>query len=62
VDFRKEKFAEIQKILAADAPYIFLFNNKAWQGVNNRIAGIEPTALGIGYNLLDWYVTESALP
>lgn len=62
VDFRKEKFAEIQTILADDAPYIFLFNNKAWQGINNRIAGIEPTALGIGYNLLDWYVKEAALP
>jgi peptide/nickel transport system substrate-binding protein len=58
VDFRKEKYAEIQQILANEAPYIFLFYNKAWQGINNRITGIEPTPLGIGYNYLDWYVED----
>lgn len=58
VDYRKEKFAEIQQILADESPYIFLFYNKAWQGLNNRIAGIKPTPLGIGYNSLDWYMRE----
>jgi peptide/nickel transport system substrate-binding protein len=62
VDYRKEKFAEVQKIIADESPYIFLFYNKAWQGVNNRIAGIEPTPLGIGYNSLDWYMREDKLP
>lgn len=62
VDFRKEKFAEIQKILADESPYIFLFYNKAWQGINKRVTGIEPTALGIGYNSLDWYMTEASPP
>jgi peptide/nickel transport system substrate-binding protein len=55
---RKAKYQEIQKIIAEDAPYIFLFYNKAWSGQNNRIKGIEPTALGIGWNSEDWYIQE----
>ncbi len=53
---RKEKYAQIQKQIAEDAPYIFLFYQKRWSGQNNRIKGIEPTALGIGYNFEDWYI------
>ena len=53
---RKEKYQEIQKIIAEDSPYIFLFYNKAWSGQNNRIKGIEPTTLGIGWNSEDWYI------
>ncbi len=55
---RKEKYGQIQKMIAEDAPYIFLFYNKAWSGQNNRIHGIEPTALGIGWNQEDWYIQE----
>jgi peptide/nickel transport system substrate-binding protein len=58
-EFRKEKYGEIQKIIAADSPYIFLFYNKAWSGQNNRIKGIQPTALGIGWNQEDWYIESS---
>jgi peptide/nickel transport system substrate-binding protein len=57
-EFRKEKYQEAQRIIAEDAPYIFLFYNKSWSGQNNRIQGIEPTALGIGWNLEDWYIEE----
>lgn len=56
--FRKEKYGEIQKMIAEDSPYIFLFYNKAWSGQNNRIKGIEPTALGIGWNSEDWYIED----
>ena len=59
VDFRKEKFGEIQKIIADESPYIFLFYRKSWSGINKRIQGIEPTPLGIGYNSLDWYIAPS---
>jgi peptide/nickel transport system substrate-binding protein len=59
LEARKEAFGEIQRILAEDSPYIFLFYNKAWQGINNRISGIEPTPLGIGYNFNDWYMREA---
>lgn len=61
LESRKEAFGEIQSILAEDSPYIFLFYNKAWQGINNRFGGIEPTPLGIGYNFNDWYVLEAPL-
>lgn len=57
-EFRKEKYQEIQRIIAEDAPYVFLFYNKSWSGQNNRIQGIEPTALGIGWNFEDWYIEE----
>jgi peptide/nickel transport system substrate-binding protein len=53
---RKPKYQEIQKIVSDDAPYIFLFYQKAWAGLNNRIKGIVPSALGIGWNAEDWYV------
>lgn len=55
---RKEKYGEIQKILADDAPYIFLWYQKSWSGQNKRIQGIEPTLLGIGWNSEDWYIAE----
>jgi len=59
VDYRKAKFGEIQKIIADESPYVFLFYRKSWQGLNKRIAGIEPTPVGIGYNSLDWYITDT---
>lgn len=57
-EFRQEKYGEIQRIIAEEAPYIFLFYNKAWSGQNNRVQGIQPTALGIGWNFEDWYLME----
>jgi peptide/nickel transport system substrate-binding protein len=55
---RKQKYQEIQKIIAQDSPYIFLFYEKAWSGQNKRIQGIQPTALGIGWNSEDWYIAQ----
>jgi peptide/nickel transport system substrate-binding protein len=57
---RKQKYAEIQKIIADDSPYIFLFYQKAWSGENKRIQGITPSPLGIGWNFEDWYIQEPA--
>jgi peptide/nickel transport system substrate-binding protein len=58
LDFRKQKYQEIQKILADESPYIFLWYQKAWSGQNKRIQGIEPTVLGIGWNQEDWYIKD----
>jgi peptide/nickel transport system substrate-binding protein len=55
-EFRKEKYQEIQRIIAEESPYIFLFYNKSWSGQNNRVQGIQPTVLGIGWNFEDWYL------
>jgi peptide/nickel transport system substrate-binding protein len=58
LDFRKQKYQEIQKIIAEDSPYIFLYYRKSWSGQNNRIMGIEPTLLGISWNQEDWYMED----
>ncbi len=58
-EFRKKKYQEIQKIIADEAPYIFLWYSKSWSGQNNRIKGIEPSLLGIGWNSEDWYIEET---
>lgn len=55
-EFRKGKYQEIQKIIAEEAPYMFLFYNKTWSGQNNRIQGIDPRPLGITWNFEDWYI------
>lgn len=56
---RKQKYQEAQMIISEESPYIFLFNNKSWSGQNNRIKGIEPKPLGIGWNSEDWYIEET---
>lgn len=58
LDTRKEKYGEIQRILAEDAPRINLFYSKTWSGQNNRVQGIEPTRLGIGWNSEEWFLAE----
>jgi peptide/nickel transport system substrate-binding protein len=58
IEVRKEKYAEIQQIIAEDSPRIFLFYGKSWSGQNNRIQGIEPAILGIGWNSDDWFIAE----
>ena len=58
LDFRKQKYQEIQKIISEDSPYIFLFYQKAWSGQNKRVQGIEPSLLGIGWNSEDWYIQD----
>ncbi len=44
-------YGEIQRIIAEDAPYIFLFQNLSYAAVNTRVKGIRPTPLGIGKNI-----------
>lgn len=55
---RKEKYGQVQKIIAEEAPYIFLYYQKAWSGQNKRIRGIDPRPLGIGWNSEDWYIQD----
>ena len=59
VNTRQEKYQQVQRIIAEDSPYIFLFYNKAWSGQNKRIQGIDPTPLGIGWNSEDWYIQDN---
>jgi peptide/nickel transport system substrate-binding protein len=58
IEVRKEKYGEIQRIIAEDSPHIYLYYGKSWSAQSERIKGIEPTVLGIGWNSLDWYIEE----
>ncbi len=53
---RKKIYGEIQTILTDEQPYIFLFMDKSYTGVNNRIGGVKPSPLGLGWNIEEWYV------
>jgi len=57
LDARKKSYAEIQKIIADDAPYLFLTYAPGWAFVNQRVVPNAPTALGIDYAPEKWYVT-----
>ena len=56
---RKQKYQQIQQIVAQDSPYVFMFYQKAWAGLNKRVQGIIPSALGIGWNSDDWYIAPT---
>ena len=58
LEVRKEKYGEIQSIIAEDSPHIFLFYSKSTSAQSNRIEGIEPTRLGIGWNSEEWFIAE----
>jgi peptide/nickel transport system substrate-binding protein len=53
---RKKIYQEIQTILSTDSPYVYLTFNLSYVGINNRIGGIEPTPVGIGYNRERWFI------
>ncbi len=55
---RKQIYQEIQRILAEDQPYIFLYMPKSYEGINKRIAGIKPSPLGLDWNIEEWYVAQ----
>jgi peptide/nickel transport system substrate-binding protein len=55
---RKRVYQDIQQTLTEDQPYIFLFMNKSYEGVNNRIGGIKPSPLGLGWNIEEWFVSR----
>jgi peptide/nickel transport system substrate-binding protein len=58
IEKRKKAYYRIQKILADDLPYIFLYVPDATPIVDSRFKGIKPTTIGISYNLHKWYVPK----
>jgi peptide/nickel transport system substrate-binding protein len=58
IELRKEKYAKIQQIIAEESPYVFLYYRKSYSAQNNRIQGIDPKPLGIGWNQEDWFIGE----
>ncbi|MBF0539741.1 MAG: peptide-binding protein [Nitrospirae bacterium] len=58
IEKRKKAYYKIQEILAEDVPYVFLYVPDALPIVHNRFNGIDPSPIGIGYNLPKWYVPK----
>jgi len=59
-DLKKQRayYFKIQRILAKEAPYTFLYIPYAMPVVKKSIKGIKPAPAGIGYNIRKWYYTE----
>jgi peptide/nickel transport system substrate-binding protein len=55
---RKRIYDRLQEILAEDQPLIFLFFRDTMPAVSSRVRGIEPGAIGIDYNVNEWYVPK----
>ena len=55
---RKKYYDRFQEILAEDQPYTFLYVPEELIIISNRIRGIKPEPIGIGYNFDKWYVPK----
>jgi peptide/nickel transport system substrate-binding protein len=55
---RQEAYGKVQEIIAEDLPYITLSYRKRASAQNNRVNGVEPTTLGIGWNQEEWWIDE----
>lgn len=56
---RKAIYAQVQRILAEDAPYTFLYVSDALPIVHARFQGIAPAPAGISYNFIRWWVPKA---
>ena len=52
---RKKIYVEVQKIIATDQPYIFLWENELLSGVQNRLVTNKLAKTGYSYRLWEWY-------
>ncbi len=57
---RKAVYVEIQKILAEDQPYVFLYTSETLEVYNKRINLVPVTGLGVSYNLEQYSVNPAA--
>jgi peptide/nickel transport system substrate-binding protein len=55
---RKRIYDRLQEILAEDQPLIFLYFRDTMPAVSSRVRGIVPGAIGIDYNMYEWYVPK----
>jgi peptide/nickel transport system substrate-binding protein len=58
---RKEIYGQLQRILAEDQPYTYLFFPNTLVGVNKRLKGLpsEVGAVGPMWNFEDWWIGEA---
>jgi peptide/nickel transport system substrate-binding protein len=57
-DTRKELYHQVHKILYDEQPYMFLYVPDALPIISSRFEGIKPAPIGVGYNLIDWWVPK----
>ena len=57
-DERKRYYARFQEILAEDQPYTFLYVPEDLIVISSRFRGVEPAPIGIGHNVIKWYVPK----
>lgn len=58
IEKRKKAYYRIQELLAQEQPYTFLYVPDALPVVSSRVRGIEPAPIGIGHNIIKWYVPK----
>ncbi|HEX2033326.1 MAG TPA: ABC transporter substrate-binding protein [Chloroflexota bacterium] len=56
-DDRQKVYAEIQKLIAAESPYIFLWENESLSGLHKRFVPNPLTRLGYSYRAWEWHST-----
>lgn len=57
-DARHQAFAQIQKIIATDVPYIFLVYHIGYAFVHQRVVPNPPSPLGIDYFPEQWFMSH----
>jgi len=55
-DKRQAIYQQIHRIIYEDQPYLFLYVPDAMPIVHARIRNVIATPIGIGHNLIDWFV------
>lgn len=55
---RASIYRRIHRLIYDDRPCVFLYTQDLLPVVNNRFRGVENSAIGIGYNIIDWYVPK----
>ncbi len=56
---QKKYYFKIQRIIAREAPYTFLYIPYAMPVVVRSIKGIKPAPAGIGYDIRKWYYADA---
>jgi len=55
---RRRIYYKVQKTLAEDQPYTFLYIPYSLEAIHQRFRGVSPSAIGLAYNLERWWVPK----
>lgn len=51
-------YHRIHELIYEDQPYLFLYSSDILPIVNRRFRNVKPSAIGIGYNFIEWYAPK----